>query len=219
MRPIGAIGSTIIDRMARDPSDELPRIQLVHAVRAVETEFALIVQDDGWVLSTDNRHDDCLQYDYLGAPIHLAHVDAPDGARWVRQFEWCKDMGRPGYTVTPVLNGRFSLGSQRLMRALVEHPDIRVSIPPPDLVAGDPLRMYWRNDVLLMTCNYRVCPARLGGEGFAFSVPGRCREVCHRTCGSGPSRHGCIEHLRPSLEASKADKHPTAHHPLHDFAC
>lgn len=117
--------------------------------RVVETEFALIVQDDGWVLSTDNWHDDYLQYDYLGAPIHLAHVDAPDGVRWVRQFEWCKDMGRPGYTVTPVLNGGFSLRSQRLMRALVEHPDIRVSIPPPDLVTGDPLRMYWHNDVLL----------------------------------------------------------------------
>lgn len=117
--------------------------------RVVETEFALIVQDDGWVLSTDNWHDDYLQYDYVGAPIHLAHVDASDGARWVRQFEWCKDMGRPGYTVTPVLNGGFSLRSQRLMRALVEHPDIRVSIPPPHLVSGDPLRMYWHNDVLL----------------------------------------------------------------------
>jgi|GEM_PF-6964191 len=68
-------------------------------------------------------------------------------------------MGRPGYTVTPVLNGGFSLRSQRLMRALVEHPDIRVSIPPPDLVAGDPLRMHWHNDVLLMTRNCRVCSA------------------------------------------------------------
>jgi len=90
MRPIGAIGSTIIDGMARDPSDELPRIQLVHAVfalwRVVETEFALIVQDDGWVLSTDNRHDDYLQYDYLGAPIHLAHAGSgnSNGAKtWV----------------------------------------------------------------------------------------------------------------------------------------
>lgn len=116
--------------------------------RVVATEFALIVQDDGWVLSVDNWHDDFLHYDYLGAPIHLAHVEAPDGMHWVRQFDWCKDIGRPGYTVTPVLNGGFSLRSQRLMRALVEHSDVRVSIPPPDVVAGDPLQMYWHNDVL-----------------------------------------------------------------------
>lgn len=117
--------------------------------RVVETEFALIVQDDGWVLSIDNWQDAFLDYDYIGAPIHLAHVQTPEGARWVRGFQWCNDFDRPGYTITPVLNGGFSLRSQRLMRALVEHPDVRVSIPPPDLVEGDPLRMHWHNDVLL----------------------------------------------------------------------
>lgn len=138
--------------------------------RVVETEFALIVQDDGWVLSTDNWHDDYLQYDYVGAPIHLAHVDAPDGARWVRQFAWCEDMGRPGYTVTPVLNGGFSLRSQRLMRALVEHPDIRVSIPPPDLISDDPLRMYWHNDVLLEDVQLSgVLRSALEAEGLRFA--------------------------------------------------
>ncbi|WP_284320454.1 DUF5672 family protein [Dyella acidisoli] len=101
------------------------------------------------MLSIDNWHDDFLHYDYLGAPIHLAHIEAPDGVHWVRQFDWCKDMGRPGYTVTPVLNGGFNLRSPRLMRALVEHPDVRVCIPPADVVVGDPLRMYWNNDVLL----------------------------------------------------------------------
>ncbi|GGA51255.1 DUF5672 family protein [Dyella nitratireducens] len=117
--------------------------------RVVKTEFALIVQDDGWVLSTENWRDEFLDYDYIGAPIHLAYVQTPDDSRWVRGFQWCNDFDRPGYTITPVLNGGFSLRSYRLMRALAEHLDIRVSIPPPDLVEGDPLRMYWHNDVLL----------------------------------------------------------------------
>ena len=64
--------------------------------RVVETEFALIVQEDGCVLSTDNRHDDYLQYDYLGAPIHLAHVDEPDGPHWLKQFEWVQRHGSAG---------------------------------------------------------------------------------------------------------------------------
>jgi hypothetical protein len=117
--------------------------------RVIKTEFALVVQGDGWVLSADNWSDEFLDYDYLGAPIHLAHVVGPEGARWVRGFHWCSDLGRPGYTITPVLNGGFSLRSQRLMRALVDHPDVCVSIPPPDQVEGDPLRMYWHNDLLL----------------------------------------------------------------------
>lgn len=115
----------------------------------IETEFALIVQDDGWVLGVDNWLDEFLDYDYIGAPTHLAHVKTRDGAHWVRGFQWCNDFGRPDYAITPVLNGGFSLRSQRLMRALVEHRDVRVSIPPPDLVEGHPLRMYWHNDVLL----------------------------------------------------------------------
>ena len=117
--------------------------------RVVETEFALVVQDDGWVVSAENWRNDFLRYDYVGAPIHLARVESPDGSRWVRGFQWCSDLGKPGHTVTPVLNGGFSLRSQRLMRALVAYPDIQVTVPPPDRIEGDPLRMYWHNDALL----------------------------------------------------------------------
>lgn len=117
--------------------------------RVVPTEFALVVQEDGWVLDGANWRDDYLAYDYVGAPIHLARIDTPEGVRWSRQFAWSTPEHPLGQGATPVQNGGFSLRSQRLMRALVDHPHIRVEVPPPDVVGGDPLRMQWRNDALL----------------------------------------------------------------------
>jgi hypothetical protein len=48
--------------------------------RVVETEFALIVQDDGWVLDTANWTDDFLDYDYVG-PWRTSDVSTPAKAR------------------------------------------------------------------------------------------------------------------------------------------
>lgn len=119
--------------------------------RVIPTEFALVVQDDGWVLDGNLWQDDWLQYDFIGAPIHLAHVLAPDGERWLRGFEWTRDYGQPGYRVHVVQNGGFSLRSQRMMRALVERPHLHVRVPPPDHVDTfpAPMRMRWSNDALL----------------------------------------------------------------------
>lgn len=117
--------------------------------RVVQTEFALVVQDDGWVVNAANWRDEFLDCDYIGAPIHLAKVDTPQGTEWRNRFAWADDLQTPGHTVTPVQNGGFSLRSRRLMRALVDHPHIRVEVPPPDTVAGDPLAMHWQHNALL----------------------------------------------------------------------
>lgn len=117
--------------------------------RVVPTEFALVVQEDGWVLNGANWRDAYLDYDYIGAPIHLARVDTPEGTRWSRGFAWSTAEHPLGQGATPVQNGGFSLRSQRLMRALIDHPEIRIEVPPPDLVGGDPLGMHWYHDALL----------------------------------------------------------------------
>jgi len=117
--------------------------------RVVQTEFALVVQEDGWVVDAGNWQDAFFDYDYIGAPIHLARIDGPQGTYWRNGFEWAEDMARPGHVVTPVQNGGFSLRSRRFMRALVDHPQIRVEIPPPDVVDGEPLRMHWHHKALL----------------------------------------------------------------------
>jgi hypothetical protein len=117
--------------------------------RVVHTEFALVVQEDGWVVDAGNWRDEFLDCDYIGAPIHLAKIDAPQGTYWRNRFDWADELGKPGHVVTPIQNGGFSLRSRRFMRALVDHPHIRVEIPPPDAVEGDPLTMHWRHNALL----------------------------------------------------------------------
>ena len=120
--------------------------------RVVATEFALVVQEDGWVVNADNWRAEFLDFDYIGAPIHLAKIDSPQGTYWRNRFEWADELGKPDHVVTPVQNGGFSLRSRRFMRALVDHPHIRVEIPPPDAVEaveGGPLKMHWQHNALL----------------------------------------------------------------------
>jgi hypothetical protein len=120
--------------------------------RVVSTEFALVVQEDGWVVNADNWRDEFLDCDYIGAPIHLAKIDSPQGTYWRNRFDWADELGKPDHVVTPVQNGGFSLRSRRFMRALVDHPHIRVEIPPPDIVQaveGGPLKMHWQHNALL----------------------------------------------------------------------
>jgi len=117
--------------------------------RVVQTEFALVVQEDGWVVNAANWSDEFLDCDYIGAPIHLAKIDTPQGTYWRNRFEWADELGKPGHVVTPIQNGGFSLRSRRFMRALVDHPQIRVEIPPPDVVGGEPLGMHWNHNALL----------------------------------------------------------------------
>ncbi|WP_321952331.1 DUF5672 family protein [Paraburkholderia bannensis] len=114
--------------------------------RVVETAFALVVQDDGWVLGPENWDAGFLQYDYIGAPTHLARVDGPHGQQWLDGFRWCAAPHAHDGRIMPVYNGGFSLRSRRMMRALIDNPQIRVEIAPPDFVDGTPLRMRWLGD-------------------------------------------------------------------------
>ena len=56
--------------------------------RVVSTEFALVVQEDGWVVNANNWRDEFLDCDYIGAPIHLAKIDSPQGTYWRNRFDW-----------------------------------------------------------------------------------------------------------------------------------
>jgi hypothetical protein len=115
--------------------------------KLIDTEFALVVQDDGWVLDGASWREEFFDYDYIGAPINHARVDTPDGVKWINRFGWYNYLKSPQHTVWPVFNGGFSLRSRRLMRAFHDHPHIRVELPPPDVIGGDPLVMRWTSGV------------------------------------------------------------------------
>ncbi|EKS72921.1 MULTISPECIES: DUF5672 family protein [Caballeronia] len=113
--------------------------------RVIETDFALIVQDDGWVLDANNWSDEFLDYDYVGPPTHVGRIDTQDRTQWVVHHKWGLELDQPGKRVMPVLNGGFCLRSRRMMRVFADHPEIMVRIPPPDSVGGDSLKMTWVN--------------------------------------------------------------------------
>jgi len=84
----------------------------------IETDFALVVQDDGWVLDAERWNDRFYQYDYIGAPSVNALVINRQGQQAViTQYEWVNLLSDPQFTVYPVYNGGFSLRSRRLLEA------------------------------------------------------------------------------------------------------
>ena len=89
----------------------------------IRTDYALIVQDDGWALSGVNWNDEWFNYDYIGAPTHVAGIDG----RVYLNYSW---VGHPN--VVPVLQGGFSLRSRSFLEAPTKYgicyklPDIPI---------------------------------------------------------------------------------------------
>jgi len=86
----------------------------MHSLYAyIETDFCLIVQDDGWVLNGKNFKPEYYDYDYIGAPSHCAFGDG----HLYLHFEWTK----AEEPVSVVQNGGFSLRSKRFLEACNKH--------------------------------------------------------------------------------------------------
>ena len=82
---------------------------VMHSLYAfIDTEFCLIVQDDGWVLNGKNFKHEYYDYDYIGAATHAALV----GNELLLQGSWVDEPVR-----TMVQNGGFSLRSKRFLEA------------------------------------------------------------------------------------------------------
>ncbi len=82
----------------------------------IPTEFALIVQNDGWVLNGKNWINDFFEYDYIGAPIHFARVKRCEEEKFIKNFNWTQYLNNPNYIIDIVMNGGFSLRSKRLLK-------------------------------------------------------------------------------------------------------
>jgi hypothetical protein len=75
----------------------------------IKTEYALIVQSDGWLLNADNWDDRWFEYDYVGAYTHAAI----EGDKFYWWYSWEKECKNP----MVVQNGGFSLRSRKLLAA------------------------------------------------------------------------------------------------------
>lgn len=75
----------------------------------VDTDHALVVQDDGWVIDGNNFNLDWYEYDYIGAPTHCALT----AEKYYYNWTW-QQVDEPMYVIQ---NGGFSLRSKRFMQA------------------------------------------------------------------------------------------------------
>lgn len=115
----------------------------LHAL--VSTEYALIVQEDGWVLSGDQWSDTFFDFDIVGAPVHLARVKQGGRSEYLRHFHWTDFLGQPDTRIDIVLNGGFSLRSKRMLEA-PQRLGLAFVLPPPTGLYGPPLSMVWQGD-------------------------------------------------------------------------
>ena len=74
----------------------------------IDTEYCLVVQDDGWVINGNNFTDEYYEYDYVGAPTHMGIL----GNQVFYNFSWV-------HVKDPIVvqNGGFSLRSKKFLKA------------------------------------------------------------------------------------------------------
>lgn len=75
----------------------------------IQTEHALIVQDDGWVLSGENFKPEYYDYDYIGSVTHCALTKEQYYYNW----SW-QELDEPMHVIQ---NGGFSFRSKRFLEA------------------------------------------------------------------------------------------------------
>jgi hypothetical protein len=84
----------------------------------IETEFALIIQGDSWVLNGAAFCDDFLEFDYLGAPTSTAEIITPTARYLLNGYDWVKhELSRDiGVRINFTMNGGFSLRSRKFLK-------------------------------------------------------------------------------------------------------
>jgi len=77
--------------------------------RFIDTEYVLIVQDDGWIINGQAWDDEYFEYDYIGAPCHAALIDG----NLHKNYTWVKHVDKNYRYI--VQNGGVSLRSKKML--------------------------------------------------------------------------------------------------------
>ncbi len=98
----------------------------------IDTDFALVVQNDGFVVNGDNWKDEFFNYDFIGAPLCCMYEYLDDGSLKQYNNEQCD----PFYENMPKhffegQNGGFSLRSKKIL-TLPRKLKLQVSFPVPE---------------------------------------------------------------------------------------
>lgn len=111
----------------------------------IETDFALVVQSDGWVINGKNWDDQFFEYDYIGAPIPIL-IDVNDNEKLYLIDFWMNHYNNMPDNMCEPQNGGFSLRSKKLLEA-PRKLDLKWNISAPILFDSLPLKLKWKNNL------------------------------------------------------------------------
>lgn len=112
----------------------------------IDTEFVIIVQEDGWVLNGDAWIDEFTNYDFIGAPIHLARVtDENRESKIYQGFGWTQFLDNEKFKIENVFNGGFSFRSKKFLEAPARFK-IPYTIPAPVGLSKFPKILSWEDE-------------------------------------------------------------------------
>lgn len=63
----------------------------------IKTDFALIIQNDGWVLNGSAFREEFLEFDYIGAPSGHGQIITEGKKEDVKHFDWASQVMLPTY--------------------------------------------------------------------------------------------------------------------------
>ncbi|MDH2997508.1 hypothetical protein A1D22_07205 [Pasteurellaceae bacterium LFhippo2] len=109
----------------------------------IQTDFCLVVQNDGWVTNGNQWKDEYFNYDYIGAPLpEVAHIENNQliERKFAPYFFANKDNFPENHY--ELQNGGFSLRSLRLMRAPRQY-NLPMMVYPYSQFQHIPLEMKW----------------------------------------------------------------------------
>jgi hypothetical protein len=128
---------------------------MMHCLYAfIDTEFCLVVQDDGWVLDGNNWKEDYYNYDYIGGITHAGLV----GNELHLGFNWV-DKKDP----IVVQNGGFSLRSRRFLEAPNQHGVAQMFSMNMDLWNED-VQLSCLHHSLFTNLGYKIAPKEISKE-------------------------------------------------------
>ncbi|WP_294035175.1 DUF5672 family protein [uncultured Moraxella sp.] len=149
----------------------------------VETDFALIVQNDGFVVDGDNWRDEFFEYDYIGAPVYGLYEVLDDGTAKNHQGDACDEYLRdmpPNFI--DVQNGGFSLRSKKLL-GMPRKLGIKWQVNIPKFFSAQPLSLDFESishneDMYLCVMIRKILEA----QGLRFApVETACYFACEST--------------------------------------
>lgn len=146
-------------------------IFMMHSLYAfIETDFCLVVQDDGWVLNGKNFKPEYYDYDFIGSPSHCAVLlnTKSEITNVYLNFNWSKPEVFADPNLIVVQNGGFSLRSKRFLEACNKHGLTHYGVDSIPIKADDiekPWHAIWNEDVHLTA----LFKNRLESEGYKIA--------------------------------------------------